>query len=67
MAPPTTKRPIIIMTTGFEKPDKASSGLSIPKRTSNSKEDKATKSDRIFPNIKNMDDITRIIKVVYIL
>ena len=66
IAPPTTKSPIIITTTELEKPDKASSGDRIPKRTNRSREESATKSERIFPIIKKAEAITRIAKVMYI-
>ena len=66
IAPPTTKSPIIITTTVLENPDRASSGVRIPKRTNNSREERATKSERIFPIIKKAEAITRIAKVIYI-
>ena len=66
IAPPTTKRPIIITTTELEKPDRASSGDRMPKRTNRRREDSATRSERIFPIIKKAEAITRIAKVMYI-
>ena len=53
MAPPTTKRPIIMMTTWFENPDNASSGVSIWNMSSASRAQSATMSERNFPETKN--------------
>ena len=67
IAPPTTKSPIIITTTLSENPDRASSGVSIPKSTSKTKAHIATKSERTFPLINSNDDTNNIIRVVYII
>ena len=66
IAPPTTNSPIIITTTLSEKPDKACSGVNMPKSTKSTKAHIATKSERTFPLIKNKADIKRMIRVVYI-
>ena len=44
MAPPTTKSPVIMMTTDEEKPEKASDGVSMPERMSTTRAVKATMS-----------------------
>ncbi len=54
IAPPTTNRPIIMITIGLEKPDKASEVLSIPANASTSNAIRATMSERSFPHTKNI-------------
>ena len=44
MAPPTTKSPVIMMTTDEEKPENASAGVSMPERMSTTSAVKATMS-----------------------
>jgi hypothetical protein len=64
IAPPTTKSPIIIITTEFEKPDNASSGVRMPKSTNAMSAHSATTSERTFPFTKNMTESSRIIVVI---
>ena len=66
MAPPTTKRPIIMITTLLENPDRASSGVSTPVTIRAMREHSATMSDRTLPETKNADAIIRIIMVTSI-
>ena len=49
IAPPTTKRPTIMMTTEEEKPAKASSGVRMPVSSRADKAQRATTSDRTRP------------------
>lgn len=66
MAPPTTNRPIIIMTTGEENPDKASVGVNIPHSISVTSAHNATISERMRP-ITNMHTVMeRTISVISI-
>ena len=52
MAPPTTKRPTIIIMTLFENPERASAGSSIPRTINATSEHNATISERTFPLMK---------------
>ena len=67
IAPPTTNRPIIIITTLSEKPERASLGVKMPNKTNKTSEHIATKSERTFPLIKNTDEINRMASVGYII
>ena len=60
IAPPTMKRPIIIMITGLEKPDRASAGVNTLVRISDSKVHSATMSERIFPITKKIAETANI-------
>ena len=62
-APPTTKRPIIIITTEFEKPERASCGVRMPKSIRQMRAHKATMSERTLPKAKNTADTARITRV----
>ena len=64
MAPPTTNRPTIIMTTELENPDKASSGVRIWNISRATKAHNATMSERIFPLTKNMAERIKMQRVV---
>lgn len=66
MAPPTTKRPTIIMITLLEKPERASSGVRIPAASNVTSEHSATMSERNLPLIKNITDkkSTRIVSII---
>jgi hypothetical protein len=66
IAPPTTKRPIIIITTELENPDNASSGVRMWKSSNKTKAHKATTSERILPLTKNTADKAKIINVTTI-
>ena len=66
MAPPTTKRPIIMITTLFEKPERASSGVSTPVTIKAIREHNATMSDLTLPDTKKTDariSINRVISI----
>jgi hypothetical protein len=52
MAPPTTNRPTIIITTGLENADNASCGVITPPNIKHNNETKATTSDRTLPTTK---------------
>ena len=65
-APPTTNNPTIIITTGFEKPANASSGVRIPKINNKTRPPNATRSERTLPMANNIADTTRIIIVIII-
>lgn len=65
MAPPTTKSPIIMITTELEKPDKASSGVSIWQTSSATSAQSATKSERTFPFTKNIAESTSMPIVIH--
>ena len=52
-APPTTKRPTIMMTALLENPANASDGVSTPVASKAAMEQSATMSDRIFPTRNN--------------
>ena len=66
IAPPTTNSPIIIITIGFENPDKASSGVRIWNTSSRISAQSATRSERIFPFMKKIAARTRMIRVISI-
>ena len=53
MAPPTTKRPTIMITDVLEKPAKASLGVRISRIISEERAHNATMSERILPEMKN--------------
>ena len=65
MAPPTTNSPTIIITTLFEKPERASSGVRIPKTNRATKAHSATISERTLPFTKNMTVSRSIVNVMY--
>lgn len=60
MAPPTTKRPIIIITTEFENPDNASAGVNISHNNNAMSAHSATTSERSFPFTKNITENSKI-------
>ncbi len=66
IAPPTTNRPTIMITTEFEKPERASSGVSIWQSSKASRAHNATRSERTFPLTKSAADISRITSVAII-
>ena len=66
IAPPTTNRPTIMITTLFEKPESASSGVSMPKAISSMSAHRATTSERILPTAKKAAVTARIIRVINI-
>ena len=66
IAPPTTKRPIIMITTLLENPERASSGVRTPVTIRAIREHSATMSERTFPDTKKADAMTRITKVIII-
>ncbi|MOA07464.1 hypothetical protein D3C78_1271590 [compost metagenome] len=63
IAPPTTNKPIIIITTELEKPASASPGVNMPSRTRAINEQIATRSDLILPFMNSAAAITRITSV----
>ena len=63
--PPTINNPIIMMTTEFENPESASAGVSISVSIKANSAHKATRSDRTFPLMKNIEDTINIIIVVF--
>ena len=63
MAPPTTKRPAIMMTTEEEKPAKASVGLSTPETNNTARAESATTSLRMRPQMKRATVRPRTISV----
>lgn len=67
IAPPTTKRPIIITTILLEKPLSASCGVKIPATIRASKAHNATISERNLPEIKNIMLKARIANVIIII
>ncbi len=64
MAPPTTNSPAIIMTTVDEKPENASSGVSIPKKSNAERAHSATMSERTLPAMNITMVMNRMISVV---
>ena len=67
MAPPTTKRPIIMMTMGEEKPARASAGVRIPRTKSAAKAVRATISALTLPHINMATVMINIISVIVML
>ena len=67
MAPPTTKRPIIMMTMGDEKPAKASEGVSIPNTSSAAKAVRATMSALTLPQINMATVMIKMLSVIVML
>ena len=61
---PTTKSPTIIMTTGLENPESASSGVSTPVSRSASREPSATTSERILPLTNNIQERASTMRVI---
>ena len=59
IAPPTTNRPIIMTMTLFEKPESASSGVSIFMSISDTSAQSATISERTFPFMKKKTESRR--------
>jgi hypothetical protein len=47
----------------LEKPDKASAGLRMPNKTKDNNEQRATMSERIFPQTKNVAVRIKMIRV----
>ena len=66
MPPPTMNSPTIIITVELEKPERASSGVSIWKITSASIAHSATRSERTVPLTKKMTETSRIMSVTSI-
>ena len=66
MAPPTTNKPTIMITIGFEKPDNASSGVKILQTMRSTSAQSATRSERIFPFTKNKAESAKMTRVVII-
>ena len=66
MAPPTTNKPTIMITIGFEKPDNASSGVKILQIMRSTSAQSATRSERIFPFTKNKAESAKMTRVVII-
>ena len=64
MAPPTTNRPTIIITTELENPDKASAGVRISHSNKAISAQSATTSERTFPFTKKMTESNKITTVV---
>lgn len=63
IAPPTTKRPTIIITDVLEKPAKASWGFSIPRIINDASAHSAIMSERILPDMKNTIVSARMMRV----
>ena len=66
IAPPTTNNPTIMMTIGLEKPESASSGVSMLNTINKTRAHRATRSERNFPLTKKTADRASIISVVII-
>ena len=66
IAPPTTNRPIIMMTTELENPASPSSGVRMWKMSSASSTQMATRSERTLPLMNNMTDAMSMISVTSI-
>ena len=64
--PPTMKRPIIMITVVFEKPERASEGSRIWHRRRARRAHRATRSERTLPLTKRMADMSKIIRVAII-
>ena len=64
MAPPTINSPTIMMTIGFENPDRASCVVRMPVRVSTSKAIRAMISARILPHTKPAAASTRVTRVM---
>ena len=67
IAPPTTNNPTIMITTGLEKPDKASAGDNMPNIINANRAHRATRSERTLPIAKNTAATRRTIIVVTIM
>ncbi len=65
MAPPTTNRPTIMITTELEKPERASSGVRTPKSNKRVRAQRATMSERNLPTAKQIAEPTRMASVMY--
>ena len=63
---PTTKRPIIIITTELEKPANASVGVNTPVNANMSKAHTATRSERTFPRMKKKEATNKVANVILI-
>ena len=66
-APPTMNNPAIIMTTGLEKPDRASLVVRLPVSNRQISAQSAMMSERTRPTAKRTAVTRRMIRVVYIL
>lgn len=66
IAPPTTNKPIIMITTELENPDSPSSGVKIWQISNINNEQIATKSERTFPLMKKIAATTKIAMVIHI-